>query len=79
MKKYLFATAALAALLSTNVLAETAEAQQEALAAECKKAAMEEDIPDEELASYIEQCIQDSAAAESGSETEEPDSESDKE
>ena len=89
MKKHLFAIAALAASLSANVLAEVDEAQQEAFAADCKKNAMEESIPDEEMASYIEQCVQDMAAGETegGAEedekseggAEESESESDKE
>ena len=79
MKKYLFASAALAALLSGNVLAETDEAQQEAFAADCKKSAMEENIPAEEMESYIAECVQDMAAAESEGGAEAPESESDKE
>lgn len=79
MKKHLFAIAALAASLSANVLAEVDEAQQEAFAADCKKNAMEESIPDEEMASYIEQCVQDMAVEESEGGAEESESESDKE
>lgn len=79
MKKYLFATAALAALLSANVLAESHEAQHEAFAADCKKNAMEESIPDEEMESYIAKCAQDMAAGESEGEAEESEGESDKE
>ncbi len=65
MKRYLLTAAALAAVFSFDALAAIDEGQKEAFEADCRSYALEDRVPEEELDSYIVQCVQDLVEAQS--------------
>ena len=64
MKCNFLISAALTALFVVTAQAEVSDAQMKAFKKECKGYAAEENVPEEEMQGYVEQCVQDLVASE---------------
>lgn len=63
MKSVSIVAASIAALFTLSAYAEVNEAQMAEFESECKKYAVEEEVPADEMKDYVAQCVQDMVLA----------------